>query len=325
MDRLSQASAVAAATLLLAYGELGSSTAAAELHPVSALGAAQTVTVVETNWNTRFITNVIQVSMPINIFVTEYRTNRIELMRTNILDAFQTNWVASTLTNTIPVERTRTNVVTGYRTNWGTVSLTNWETVVAFKTNRVYRTLTNVVEVEQTQTNWVTRYQTNLNSLTLTNWETVLLFKTNRVTQLNTNQVEVNLSAPPVVTTAPAAPADERATPVMATAATLPPTTWVLEATRTAKPPVNNRYEVQLRLKSASDPEAIARLQEWRVEGTDGSTLLLMGNDREFKADLPAGIAKVEVKVRAFENGPAVRVRGSVTVTRDRVTSTTMP
>ncbi len=322
MNDVFRALTLAALTLLLAPDGLVSTTGAAELRSASAPGAAQTVNVVETNWNTRFITNVIEISMPMNIFVTQYRTNQVQVLHTNVLDVYRTNWVAATLTNTIPVERTRTNTVTSYRTNWGTVNLTNWETVVAFKTNRVYRTLTNVVEVEQKQTNWVTRFHTNLNALTITNWETVLLFKTNWVTQRTTNQVAVNLTASPASTTGPVDPPNERAAPAAAAATALPPTTWELEAARTAKPPINNRYEVQLKLKSGSELAA-APLQEWRVDCTDGSSLLMMGRSREFKFELPLGVSKVDVRVRAVENGPALRVRGTVTVTRDRVATTT--
>ncbi len=85
--------------------------------------------VMRTNLTDRWITNVIEVRMPMNTFVNEYHTNWIEQRRTNQVDVFTTNRVV--------VEAVRTNVVKGYRTNWGTLTLTNDVRVDAFRTNVV--------------------------------------------------------------------------------------------------------------------------------------------------------------------------------------------
>src|SRR5947209_4660062 len=63
----------------------------------SALGIDATVT--HTNWNERWITNVIEVRMPINRFVTEYHTNWIEQFRNRVINVYATNWTTRTLTN----------------------------------------------------------------------------------------------------------------------------------------------------------------------------------------------------------------------------------
>jgi hypothetical protein len=79
----------------------------------------KTVDLIQTNHSTRVVTNLIEVRVPNNVFVTEYRTN----------------WL----------QRTLTNVVARYQTNWTTV--TNLETVMVTKTNWIKQSVTNVVEV----------------------------------------------------------------------------------------------------------------------------------------------------------------------------------
>ena len=140
--------------------------------PAPVPAGLETVEVLHTNWVPRVITNVIEVRMPTNYFVTEYRTNRFAELRTNVIDVYRTNWMTRMWTNTIAIEQTKTNLVTTYQTNLNTITLTNWAAALVFKTNWVTRPLTNSIVVEQAQTNFVTRYQTNVNTLTLTNWET---------------------------------------------------------------------------------------------------------------------------------------------------------
>src|SRR5437868_8770709 len=59
--------------------------------------------VTRTNWVEKAITNVIEVSMPMNRFVNVYRTNRVEQFRTNVIDLYATNWVGRTATNRLVV------------------------------------------------------------------------------------------------------------------------------------------------------------------------------------------------------------------------------
>ena len=83
----------------------------------------------ETNLSPRFVTNVIEVRMPQNVFVTEYRTN----------------WFTRTFTNTVAVNLFETNWITRTVTNHTTFTLTNWATVVVTKTNWIQQPVTNVI------------------------------------------------------------------------------------------------------------------------------------------------------------------------------------
>ena len=77
-----------AARFLAAAVTLALAVAAA---PASGGAAADSVTVLRTNWTSRVITNVVEVRVPTNIFVTEYRTNSFTVVRTNVVNVFQTN------------------------------------------------------------------------------------------------------------------------------------------------------------------------------------------------------------------------------------------
>ena len=254
--------------------------AASDPRPAPTPAGPEAVDVIRTNWIPHVITNVIEVRLPTNVFVSEYRTSRFEALRTNVIDVYRTNWVTKTLTNTITVEKTQTNLAT--------------------------------------------RYQTNVNILSLTNWEMVVVFKTNWVTQPITNLVAVSVPAASAEVAKPAGAAEAKVpepTPSLASGATAG---WVLEAARTGKPPANNLFEVQLDLRPVSAAAAALPLQEWRVERANGS-LLLLGQGRELKLELPLGTFNVEVKARLAENTPLVRVRGAVTVTREEVSSRIVP
>ena len=254
--------------------------AASDQRPSPAPAGPEAVDVIRTNWIPRVITNVIEVRLPTNVFISEYRTNRFEALRTNVIDVYRTNWVTKMVTNTITVEKTQTNLAT--------------------------------------------RYQTNVNTLSLTNWEMVVVFKTNWVTQPITNLVTVNVPVAPAEVAKPAVAAEAKVpepTPSLASGATAG---WVLEAARTGKPPANNLFEVQLDLRPVSAAAAALPLQEWRVERANGS-LLLLGQGRELKLELPPGTFNVEVKARQAESAPQMRVRGTVTVTRESVSSRILP
>jgi len=97
------------------------------------------VNVFVTNRVSRAITNLIEIRMPLNRFVDEYRTNWIEQFRTNVIDVYRTNWLKETLTNTVVVERKQTNVMT--------LTATNWQTVLVVRTNWVTQPVTNVAEI----------------------------------------------------------------------------------------------------------------------------------------------------------------------------------
>ena len=284
------------------------------------------VTITRTNRVERWITNVIDIRMPENRFVNEYRTNWVTQLRTNIVDVYATNRVMRTLTNPVVVEATWTNYATAYQTNWSMVRLTNlfeveasWtNVVVAHHTNWTTRTLTNRVGVNVLRTNFVDQHHTNWSTLNLTNWETVVLFKTNWITQPVTNVVQIDVPARPVAI-APAA--NEVVAPKEATVETaspVPSVTWVgpltIEVARTTRPLVNNLMEVQLKARWNDNTTAPLQIQSWRVEREDGA-VLLFGQERDFKRQLPVGRYKVEAKVRAEGDNPPLYARGTLSVT----------
>src|SRR5687767_1366040 len=71
----------------------------------------RTVDLFQTNQSPRLVTNVIEVRVPNNVIVTEYRTNWFERALTNVINVVVTNWSHKTITNTVAVNLARTNVV----------------------------------------------------------------------------------------------------------------------------------------------------------------------------------------------------------------------
>ena len=275
------------ATLALALGT-----------PVLALSGAE-VTLTQTNWVERWITNVIEVRMPLNQFVNEYRTNWVTQFQTNVVNVFATNRVTRTLTNTVVVDLVQTNFVVGYQTN------------------RVVRMQTNYAAVNLFQTNFVDQCQTNWSVLTLTNWETVVLLQTNRIARSVTNVVQVEMPSRPAIDSASPA---EPAAPNEAPAETLSPAAagWAgplaIEATRTPRPAANNLVEVQLKVRWTGSTSAPPQVQHWRVEREDAA-ILLFGQEQEFKRQLPPGKYKVEAKLKAEGDNPPLSARGTLSVT----------
>jgi hypothetical protein len=284
------------------------------------------VNVTRTNRFDHWITNVIEVRMPDNRFVNEYRTNWVTQLRTNIVDVYATNRVTRTLTNPVVVQALWTNYVTAYETNWNMRKLTNLvmvqatrtNVVVLYQTNLTTRTLTNRVAVNVLLTNSVDRYQTNWSTLSLTNWETVVLFQTNWITQTVTNVVQIDMPIQPVAT-APAAVAvvEPKETPVE-TASSVLAGAWAgplaIEAARTTRPPANELVEVQLKARWNGNATTPLQVQSWRVEREDGA-VLFFGQEQAFKRQLPVGKYKVEAKVRADGDNPPLSARGTLSVT----------
>ncbi len=104
--------------------------------------------VTRTNWAERTITNVIEVTVPLNRFVNEFHTNRVEQLRTNVVEVLATNVVTRTITNRLVLDAFRTNVVFGYATNLKVLNLTNWQTVLVMKTNWVTQSVTNTIQLD---------------------------------------------------------------------------------------------------------------------------------------------------------------------------------
>jgi hypothetical protein len=260
---------------------------------------AAEVNITRTNWTERMITNVIDINMPMNVFVNEYRTNWIEQVRTNLLTRYATNLSSRVVTNTVVVNAVQTNVVRMFRTNYNSV------------------TVTNLVAFDLLHTNVVERYQTNWTTLTFTNWKNMLVMKTNWVTQPVTNVVQIDVPARQPA--APAAAVSESARPATANREAPLPTAPIsndlsLEASRTARPVINNTVEVQLKVRWTGAVASAVLVQQWRVESEDG-TILVQANDKDFKRDLPLGRYKVDVRVRRDANGPLLAARGTLSVT----------
>lgn len=123
---------------------------AALLGGASGQAAQRQVNLTRTNLVDRWITNVVEMRMPVNRFVTEYRTNWVEQVRTNVVPVFTTNVVTVTRfqTNSIWLDVPRTNILLAFRTNWTTLNLTNWSTVLVFRTNWVNQLVTNTVQID---------------------------------------------------------------------------------------------------------------------------------------------------------------------------------
>ncbi len=106
------------------------------------------VNAVRTNLVDRWITNIIEVRVPVNRFISQFHTNWVDQFTTNRVEVFATNRLVKVLTNWVMVNVVRTNFIDGYQTNFKTLNLTNWNTVLVFKTNWVTKAITNVVELE---------------------------------------------------------------------------------------------------------------------------------------------------------------------------------
>jgi len=270
--------------------------------PALALPGAET-TVTRTNWVDRWITNVIEVRMPVNRFVNEYHTNWVTQFQTNLVNVYLTNRVTRTLTNAVVVDAVLTNFVVGYQTNL------------------ITRTHTNYVAVNLFQTNLLDHYQTNWSVLNLTNWETVVLFQTNWIVQPATNVVQIELPNRPVADVAPAAETTAPNAAPPATLANAPspaPAAWngplAIAAARTTRLPANHLVEVQLQVRWTDNDAAPPQIQHWRIEREDGA-ILLFGQEQEFKRQLPPGKYKVEARLKAPGDDLPPSVRGTLAVT----------
>ena len=256
--------------------------------------------VVQTNRTEHWETNVIEIKMQATKLVTEYRTNWVNEVWNNIIDVYATNRVTKLYTNRIKVDLLQTNFVTAYHTNLQTLRVTN----------EVTRFITNRVAVEAWRTNFVQAYQTNTKTLHLTNWVTVLQFKTNWVTQPLTNLVGIDMPVTHGDSTAGSQPSPAAAT--HASSASSPGEPLALQARRTGQGG-NGKPEVQLSVHATNSAGTAPKVEQWRVEREDGS-MLLFGQDQEFRRALPVGKYKIEVKARQPGANQLVAALGTLSV-----------
>src|ERR1051325_3575472 len=107
--------------------------------------------VVQTNWVEQSITNVVELRMPKNLFVTEFHTNWFDQFTTNFVTLYQTNHTTKYETNQVVVDLIKTNVVDARITNWVTKYVTNTVAVSRVRTN----------SVDFYHTNWIGKTMTN--------------------------------------------------------------------------------------------------------------------------------------------------------------------
>lgn len=276
----------------------------------STTGAETFIT--RTNWVDRNITNFVEVRMPKNVFVNEYRTNWVEQVHTNV--------VTRELPRKVTVDFVHTNLITHYSTNYINksedrtvyIDIVSTNFVDHFRTNLKVLHLTNDVAVNLVRTNFVERYRTNWQTLTFTNFETVLVMKTNWVTQPVTNTVRIDLAAPapapaPVAT---AKPEHEAAKSAVASSTASP----ILEGAKSGIQSENGLVEVLLKVRwpaGGAEPS----IQQWKIEREDGA-FMSFGQEQVFKKELPIGSYKIEVR---FHSASVAVLRGSLVVTANEV------
>ena len=292
------------------------------------------VDVYKTNWTGKTMTNLMLVSQVqtnvVDVFKTNWTVKRltneiaVELVDTNFVDAYKTNWITRDVTNEMAIDLIETNFVEAYTTNWTQKLLTNeivvnliqTNTVDRYQTNWMAKHLTNEIVLNLVQTNLVDRYRTNWKTLNLTNWQNVLVMKTNWVTQPITNIVFLDLPAPQSAQSSLG-----QGDPSAQSSGELaePPT---IEAARTFRPSVNNVYEVSLKIRWTTP--APQQVQHWWIARQDGA-YLSVGQDREFRRELPAGTYRIEAKVQREPDSAVVILRGSMVVTPRDVVVTPGP
>jgi hypothetical protein len=230
---------------------------------------------IQTNFVERWVTNTVEVQMQANRFVTEYHTNWLERFSTNVVDVYATNFLTRSITNRLLVDLVQTNLVRAYKTNFQALNLTNWTTVLVFKTNWVNQPVTNVVEIEMAS--------------------------------------KASAGEPPQ---SKSTPSRTSSPPETSAAVTLDPSsdTLVIEAAHTARPANNNLFEAQLTVNWSAGREVPVQVQQWRVEKDDRS-ILVFGQEREFKRALPVGTYNVVVRAQRDAASSMTLARGTLTIT----------
>jgi hypothetical protein len=258
--------------------------------------AAEQAAHTHTNWIENTVTNLVEVRMSRNRFVTEYRTNWVDHISTNVFADYKTNRLIRNLTNHFVVDAWRTNVVDAHRTNWHRLNLTNEIAVNV--------TLTNVIDA----------YHTNWQTLSLTNWQTMVVMRTNWITQFVTNVAQIEL--PKTVTVTPPVPERSAPAPVTRTASTEVSSSDdpVIEVSRTSKPAANGLVEVELKIRWPADTADAPPVQQWRIE-REGGTFLSFGQEQECRKELPVGNYIVQARLQRDADSPSFLLKGTLTVT----------
>jgi hypothetical protein len=225
---------------------------------VAPAGLAREVFVTHTNSVERSITNVIEVRIPKNVFVSEYQTNWVSEFKTNVVSVYQTNQVL--------VELVRTNLVTAYRTNFETRNVTNWQTVQVLKTNAIHRPAANVAKTDAPSASPPVATSAK-SSPTASSPVTSSAKSSPAASPVTSSAKSAPVVLPPVATSAKSSPASQSVAASPGSADGL-----VVEA---ARPPVkigSSQWEVTLQVRSGKNT-ASPVVQRWRVEHLDAGVL----------------------------------------------------
>lgn len=277
--------------------------------------------VTRTNWIDKAITNVVEVRMPRNVFVNEFRTNWVEQVRTNVVVVYGTNHVTRQVphTNFVTVTHYSTNYINKSQPRTVPVDLVFTNFVNVYQTNVKILRLTNDIAVNLVRTNLVDCYRTNWQTLNFTNFETVFVMKTNWVTEPVTNIVRVDLPAQPKHSSTPA-PAPAPTVAKAEVAKTIAPAVDgpVLEGAKTASRSDNNLVEVLLRVRWPADTADAPAVQQWKVEREDG-TFMTFGKEQTFKKELPVGSYTIEARLQWDPDAPVLLLKGTLKVSANEV------
>jgi hypothetical protein len=250
---------------------------------VAPAGLAREVSVTQTNWVERSITNVIEVRVPKNVFVSEYQTNWVSEFKTNVVSLYQTNQVL--------VELVRTNLVTAYRTNFKTLNLTNWQTVQVLKTNVIRRPATNMVKTDTPPPS----------------------------SQVVTSAKSSPVASPPVASSVKSSPvalpplaSSVKSSPVVQS---VPPSAdgWVVETTGPPAKIGSSQWEVQLRVRSSKDATG-PFVKNWRIEHLDAGVINFK-QGQVLTLELTPGRYQIEASVQRKAAAPVQVLRALLTVT----------
>ena len=261
---------------------------------------ASDVTLTRTNFIDRFITNVVEVRMPRNIFVNSYETNYVEAYRTNRVNAFQTNYLTRFETNRTTVNKFWTNLVQVLQTNYATIQLTN------------------TLDVNQFRTNYSQVTHTNFQTLYFTNYQDVLVMRSKRVTVPVTTFVQhpspiaqkVAAVAKSAQTNAPAKPATAQFLPTPP--APILSDDFRIEVYRPSRKTADGHYTIDLKVQPLADAARVT-VQQWKVEREDGAVLCFT-SDQYFTRELLPGHYRVQVLVRLPKESDVFAARASLTV-----------
>jgi hypothetical protein len=270
---------------------------------VAPAALAREVSVTHTNWVDRPITNVIEVRIPKNIFISEYHTNWVSEFKTNIISVCETN------------------LVTAYRTNFEILNRTNWETVQVFKTNWIRRSVTNVAKIDAPLASPPVATSVKSSQVASPAVASSAQSSPPASTPFTSSVKSAPAASTPVASSAKSAPV---ALPAVASSLKSAPAQQSVAVSpdglvvETARPPVKigaAQWEVQLRVRSGKNT-ASPVVQRWRVEDLDAGVLNFK-QGQLLTLELTPGRYQIEAMVQRKAPAPVQALRTLIVVTPD--------